>query len=133
MAFAELGLSEEDIPFLQDQIGYVLDNCSVEALALTTETGFQILFVALPTYNVDSDSLMGVCASLTMTGSTALSALFQSSLKEIILRAKDGYVTVSIAGRFVLVGAGQNIDTMMKTVKIFRKIGKLIGSRFPAQ
>jgi hypothetical protein len=129
----DIGLSEEDIPVLQQEIGFVVDNCAVEALALCTVTGFQILYAALPTYQVDSDALAGISGALTMTGRTAMMAVFQENLSEIIVRAEDGFCVTTGAGRFVLVGAGRNIPELMNTVKTFRIAAARIRKTFPEE
>jgi len=55
-----------------------------------------------------------------------MNTLFNEEINEIIVRGDVGYFIVSNAGRFVLVGAGTVIETMMKTVKVFRIAAKKI-------
>lgn len=55
-----------------------------------------------------------------MTGRSTIQQLFQEDLSEIILRAEDGYVVITNAGKLVIVCAGTVIDTLMKTVKVMR-------------
>ena len=45
-------------------------------------------------------------------------------LSEIIVRANDGYIIITNAGRLVIVCAGTKIDTLMKTVKVMRIAAK---------
>ena len=52
-------------------------------------------------------------------------------ISEAIIRADNGYVVVTNAGRFVVVGAGRDIKNLMKTVKVFRIAAKRIGENFP--
>lgn len=59
-----------------------------------------------------------------MTGRSTIQQLFQEDLSEIILRAEDGYIVITNAGKLVIVCAGTEIDTMMKTVKVMRVAAK---------
>jgi len=65
-----------------------------------------------------------------MTGSSTIKTLFQEELSEIIVRAEDGYIIVSNAGRLVIVCAGTLIDTLMKTVKVMRVAAKNLANIF---
>lgn len=65
-----------------------------------------------------------------MTGSSTIKTIFQEELSEIIVRAEDGYIIVSNAGRLVIVCAGTLIDTLMKTVKVMRVAAKNLASIF---
>lgn len=127
----DLGLGPEDIMKLEPEIGYITDNTNIEAIALTTETGYQIAYAALPTYQVDSDALSGVASAMIMTGKMAVTNTFGEPLRETIIRADNGYIVVSNAGRFVLVGAGRVIKDLMNTVKIFRIASARIEANFP--
>ena len=55
----DLGPRTENIIKLEPEISYITSNLSIEAIALVTETGYQIAYAALPTYTVDSDALSG--------------------------------------------------------------------------
>jgi predicted regulator of Ras-like GTPase activity (Roadblock/LC7/MglB family) len=59
-----------------------------------------------------------------MTGRSTIQSLFQEDLSEIIVRAGDGYIIITNAGRLVIVCAGTIIDTLMKTVKVMRIAAK---------
>jgi predicted regulator of Ras-like GTPase activity (Roadblock/LC7/MglB family) len=65
-----------------------------------------------------------------MTGSSTIKTLFQEELSEIIVRAENGYIVVSNAGRLVVVCAGTLIDTLMKTVKVMRVAAKNLANIF---
>ena len=65
-----------------------------------------------------------------MTGSSTIKTLFQEELSEIIVRAQNGYIVVSNAGRLVIVCAGTLIDTLMKTVKVMRVAAKNLANIF---
>jgi predicted regulator of Ras-like GTPase activity (Roadblock/LC7/MglB family) len=65
-----------------------------------------------------------------MTGSSTIQTLFQEDLSEIIVRAENGYIIVSNAGRLVIVCAVTVIDTLMKTVKVMRIAAKNLSKIF---
>ncbi len=128
----DLGLGPEDIMKLEPEITYITENTNIEAIALVTEHGYQIAYAALPTYNnTDSDALSGIASALNMTGKQTMLRTFDEPLNEAIIRAKNGYIVVSNAGRFVLVGAGRDIKNLMNTVKIFRVASQRIETNFP--
>ena len=126
----DLGLGPEDIIKLEPEISYITSNTSIEAIALVTETGYQIAYAALPTYTVDSDALSGIASALIMTGKMTMTSLFEEPLAETIIRADNGYIVITNAGRFVIVGAGRDIKNLMNTVKIFRIAATRIESQF---
>jgi predicted regulator of Ras-like GTPase activity (Roadblock/LC7/MglB family) len=125
------GLNPEDILKLEPEISYITSNTAIEAISLVTESGFQIAYAALPTYKVDSDALAGIASAVTMTGKMTMTSVFGEELAETIIRASNGYIVISNAGRFVLVGAGRDIKNMMNTVKIFRIAAQRIEDQFP--
>lgn len=127
----DIGLGPEDIIKLEPEIGYVTSNSNIEAIALVTETGYQIAYAALPTYTVDSDALSGIASAMIMTGKMAMMSTFGESITESIIRADNGYIVVTNAGRFVLVGAGRDIKNLMNTVKVFRVAAQRIEAHFP--
>ncbi|MHA1700163.1 MAG: roadblock/LC7 domain-containing protein [Promethearchaeota archaeon] len=127
----EIGLTERDIEILEPEIEFVTTNTEIEAIAITTVEGFQIAFAAVPGYHLDSDAFCGIASALTMTGKTTLMSVFQRDLDEIIVRAANGYIVVTNAGKFVLVGASRLIKSMMQTVKTFRESANRISQHFP--
>jgi predicted regulator of Ras-like GTPase activity (Roadblock/LC7/MglB family) len=127
----EMGLGPEDILKLEPEITYITSNTNIEAIALVTETGYQIAYAALPTYKVDSDALSGIASALIMTGKMTMTTMFNEPLAETIIRADNGYIVISNAGRFVIVGAGRDIKNLMNTVKVFRIAAQRIETNFP--
>jgi predicted regulator of Ras-like GTPase activity (Roadblock/LC7/MglB family) len=128
----DIGLNPDDILRLEPEITYITSNTNIEAIALVTDTGFQIAYAALPTYTVDSDALSGIASAVTMTGKMTMLTVFGEELSETIIRATNGYIVISNAGRFVLVGAGRDIKNMMNTIKVFRTSAARIEATFPA-
>ncbi len=128
---SDVELCDADLEKLEPEIAYVTANTDIEAIALVSNEGYQIAFAAVPGYTTDSDALSGLASALLMTSKSAMSAVMNEQLNEIIVRAGDGYIVVANAGRFVLVGAGRNIKNLQTTVKVFRTATARISSNFP--
>ncbi len=126
----DLGIGPDEIEKISPQITFITSNADIEAIALVSLEGYQIAFSALPQYQVDGDQFCGLASALLMTGSSTIKTLFQEDLSEIIVRAENGYVIVSNAGRLVIVCAGTLIDTLMKTVKVMRVAAKNLAMIF---
>ncbi len=126
----DLGIGPDEIEKISPQITFITSNADIEAIALVSVEGYQIAFSALPQYEVDGDQFCGLASALLMTGSSTIKTLFQEDLSEIIVRAENGYVIVSNAGRLVIVCAGTLIDTLMKTVKVMRVAAKNLAMVF---
>ena len=87
---------------------------------------------ALPTYTVDSDALSGNRFRFDNDREDDhMTSLFEEPLAETIIRADNGYIVITNAGRFVIVGAGRDIKNLMNTVKIFRIAATRIEANFP--
>ncbi|TXT61860.1 MAG: hypothetical protein BAJALOKI3v1_740020 [Promethearchaeota archaeon] len=119
-----MGITNDDIEKISPEITFITSNAEIEAIALVSSEGYQIAFSALPQYQVDGDQFCGLASALLMTGRSTIQQLFQEDLSEIILRAEDGYIVITNAGKLVIVCAGTEIDTMMKTVKVMRVAAK---------
>ena len=126
----DLGIGPNEIEKISPQITFITSNADIEAIALVSLEGYQIAFSALPQYQVDGDQFCGLASALLMTGSSTIKTLFQEDLSEIIVRAENGYIIVSNAGRLVVVCAGTLIDTLMKTVKVIRVAAKNLAMIF---
>ncbi len=127
---SDLGITNEDIEKISPQITFITSNADIEAIALVSQEGYQIAFSALPQYQVDGDQFCGLASALLMTGKTTIQTLFQEDLSEIIVRAKDGYIIITNAGRLIIICAGTIIDTLMKTVKVMRIAAKNVNKIF---
>ena len=126
----DLGIGPNEIEKISPQITFITSNADIEAIALVSLEGYQIAFSALPQYKVDGDQFCGLASALLMTGSSTIKTLFQEDLSEIIVRAENGYIIVSNAGRLTVVCAGTIIDTLMKTVKVMRVAAKNLSMIF---
>ncbi len=127
---SDLGITNDDIEKISPQVTFITSNTEIEAIALVSYEGYQIAFSALPQYHVDGDQFCGLASALLMTGRSTIQTLFQEDLNEIIVRAEDGYIIVTNAGRLVIVCAGTLINSMMKTVKVMQIAAKNIAKIF---
>jgi len=127
---SDLGITNEDIEKISPQITFITSNADIEAIALVSQEGYQIAFSALPQYHVDGDQFCGLASALLMTGRSTIQRLFEEDLSEVIVRAEDGYIVITNAGRLVIVCAGTVIDTLMKTVKVTRIAAKNLARIF---
>ena len=121
---SDLGITNEDIEKISPQITFITSNADIEAIALVSHEGYQIAFSALPQYQVDGDQFCGLASALLMTGRSTIQTLFSEDLEEIIVRAQDGYIVITNAGKLIIICAGTIIDTLMKTVKVMRIAAK---------
>ena len=65
------------------------------------------------------------------SGSDAVSSLGYKNMLEIILRGDNGFIILSVAGRFFLMGASRLSGDLGKIVKVFRYYSKEISARYP--
>ncbi|MBD3352079.1 MAG: hypothetical protein GF364_11385 [Candidatus Lokiarchaeota archaeon] len=129
----ELGIGPDDIAKLEPEVAYLTSNLDgVTTLGLYTDTGYQVAFASIASDDMDSDSLGGVSAAMTMTAKMTMQTMFQEDLTEAIVRAGTGYLVFSQAGRFIIAIAASKIKALMKNVKILRIAAQRIGSAFPA-
>ncbi len=126
-------LWEEDLELLESEIAHVTRNTDIEAVALTSSDGYNIAFAAVPGYTADWVALGGLASALQTTCNQAMFAVRNEQVNEVIVRAGDGYVLVTNAGQFILVGVGRNMKNMPTTVEAFRTAAAHISSIFPAQ
>jgi predicted regulator of Ras-like GTPase activity (Roadblock/LC7/MglB family) len=119
-----LGITNEDIEKISPQITFITSNADIEAIALVSHEGYQIAFSALPQYQVDGDQFCGLASALLMTGRSTIQTLFHEDLEEIIVRAQNGYIVITNAGKLIIICAGTIIDTLMKSVKVMRIAAK---------
>ncbi|HEY0090245.1 MAG TPA: roadblock/LC7 domain-containing protein [Candidatus Lokiarchaeia archaeon] len=127
---SDLGITNDDIEKISPQITFITSNADIEAIALVSQEGYQIAFSALPQYHVDGDQFSGLASSLVLTGRSTIQSLFQEDLSEVIVRAQNGYIVITNAGRLVIACAGTVIDTLMKTVKVMRVAAKNLAKIF---
>ncbi|NOR38791.1 MAG: hypothetical protein GQ580_04310, partial [Candidatus Thorarchaeota archaeon] len=65
--------------------------------------------------------------ALLMTGEMATDKLGLDELYEVVIRGKGGFVVLSHAGNFLLMGAAKDLTSMGLTVTQMRKYAREVG------
>ncbi|KKK97303.1 hypothetical protein LCGC14_2654080, partial [marine sediment metagenome] len=63
----------------------------------------------------------------------AIETMGYTNMLEVVLRGDNGFIILSAAGRFFLMGASRSMPDLGKIVKIFRYYSKEISARYPRQ
>ena len=124
-------LTPDEAQSLSTFLGSITEHSELDALALITREGLRLAFSAIPGYNVDPDLFASLSAVVVQSGGDAISTLGFSNMLEIILRGDNGFIILSVAGRFFLMGASRQSADLGKIVKVFRYYSKEIGQRYP--
>jgi len=125
-------LTPDEAQSLSKFLGSITEHSAeLEALALITREGLRLAFSAVPGYTVDPDLFASLSAVVVQSGSDALTTLGFSNMLEIILRGDSGFIILSVAGRFFLMGASRESADLGKVVKVFRYYSKEIAARYP--
>jgi len=66
------------------------------------------------------------------SGKDAINTLGYKNMLEVILRGENGFIILSAAGRFFLLGASRQNTELGKIVKVFRYYAKEISQRYPS-
>ena len=124
-------LTPDEAQSLSKFLSSITEYSDLEALALITREGLRLAFSAVPGYSVDPDLFASLSAVVMQSGGDAVTALGYTNMLEVILRGDNGFIILSAAGRFFLMGASRQIDELGKVVKIFRYYAGQISVRYP--
>ncbi|MFW9942246.1 MAG: roadblock/LC7 domain-containing protein [Candidatus Thorarchaeota archaeon] len=124
-------LTPEEAHSLSQFLSSITEYSDLEALALITREGLRLAFSAIPGYNIDPDLFSSLSAVVVQSGDDAISSLGYKSMLEVILRGDNGFIILSAAGRFFLMGASRQMPELGKVVKIFRYYAGEIAKRYP--
>ncbi len=124
-------LTPEEATDLSTFLGSITEYSELEALALITREGLRLAFSAIPGYNMDPDLFSSLSAVVVQSGSDAIAALGYTNMLEVVLRGDNGFIILSAAGRFFLMGASREIGDLGKIVKVFRYYSQEISKRYP--
>jgi len=124
-------LTPDDAKSLSAFLSSITEYSELESLAMVTREGLRLAFSAVPGYNVDPDLFSSLSAVVMQSGSDAIETMGYKNMLEVVLRGDNGFIILSAAGRFFLVGASRQMTDLGKVVKIFRYYGGEIGKRFP--
>ncbi len=124
-------LTPEEATALSNFLGSITEYSELEALALITREGLRLAFSAIPGYNLDPDLFSSLSAVVVQSGTDAVAALGYTNMLEVVLRGDNGFIILSAAGRFFLMGASRQIADLGKIVKVFRYYSQEIAKRYP--
>jgi predicted regulator of Ras-like GTPase activity (Roadblock/LC7/MglB family) len=124
-------LTPEEAKSLSSFLGSITEYSELEALALITREGLRLAFSAVPGYNMDPDLFSSLSAVVVQSGNDAIASLGYKNMLEVVLRGDNGFIILSAAGRFFLMGASRQTADLGKVVKIFRYYAKEISKRYP--
>ena len=126
-------LTPDEAQSLSQFLGSITEYSELDSLALITREGLRLAFSAVPGYNVDPDLFASLSAVVMQSGSDAIDTLGFKNMLEVILRGDNGFIILSSAGRFFLMGASRQMPELGKIVKIFRYYSSEIKARYPIQ
>jgi len=124
-------LNPEEAHALSNFLGSITEYSELEALALITREGLRLAFSAIPGYNMDPDLFSSLSAVVVQSGTDAIAALGFTDMLEVVLRGDNGFIILSAAGRFFLMGASRQTADLGKIVKVFRYYAGEINKRYP--
>lgn len=124
-------LTPEEAHSLSSFLGSITEYSDLEALALVTREGLRLAFSCIPGYNIDPDLFSSLSAVVVQSGTDAIAALGYTNMLEVVLRGDNGFIILSVAGRFFLMGASRQFADLGKVVKIFRYYSGEISKRYP--
>ncbi len=124
-------LTPEEASALSTFLGSITEYSELEALALITREGLRLAFSAIPGYNLDPDLFSSLSAVVVQSGSDAVDSLGFTNMLEVVLRGDNGFIILSAAGRFFLMGASRHTADLGKIVKVFRYYSQEISKRYP--
>ncbi|MFW9900549.1 MAG: roadblock/LC7 domain-containing protein [Candidatus Thorarchaeota archaeon] len=124
-------LTPKEARDLSNFLGSITEYSELEALALITREGLRLAFSAIPGYNLDPDLFSSLSAVVVQSGNDAVEALGYKNMLEVVLRGDNGFIILSAAGRFFLMGASRQTADLGKIVKVFRYYSSEIAKRYP--
>ncbi|MFO7837331.1 MAG: roadblock/LC7 domain-containing protein [Candidatus Thorarchaeota archaeon] len=99
----------------------------MDAIAVVSKQGVKLAYFATEESDADPDLMAAVSAALLVQGEMATDKLNLNELYEVIVRGEDGFVVLSHAGDFLIMGSAKDITSMGLAVTQMRKYAKEIG------
>jgi len=100
----------------------------LDAIAVVSKQGVKLAYFATEESDADPDLMAAVSAALLMTGEMAADKLYLDELYEVVIRGKGGFVVLSHAGNFLLMGAAKDLTSMGLAVTQMRKYAREVGA-----
>jgi predicted regulator of Ras-like GTPase activity (Roadblock/LC7/MglB family) len=98
----------------------------LDAIAVVSKQGVKLAYFATEDSDADPDLMAAVSAALLMTGEMAANKLELAELYEVVVRGKAGFVVLSQAGEFLLMGSAKDLTSMGLAVTQMRRYAKEI-------
>ena len=99
----------------------------LDAIAVVSKQGVKLAYFATEESDADPDLMAAVSAALLVQGEMASIKLGLSELYEVVVRGKDGFIVLSHAGEFLIMGSAKDLTSMGLAVTQMRKYAKEIG------
>ena len=99
----------------------------LDAIAVVSKQGVKLAYFATEESDADPDLMAAVSAALLVQGEMAAQKLGLNDLYEVVIRGKDGFVVLSHAGDFLIMGSAKDVTSMGLAVTQMRKYAKEIG------
>jgi len=99
----------------------------LDAIAVVSKQGVKLAYFATEESDADPDLMAAVSAALLVQGEMAADKLGLSDLYEVVIRGRDGFVVLSHAGDFLIMGSAKDVTSMGLAVTQMRKYAKEIG------
>ena len=125
-------LTPDEAKALSSFLSSITEHSELEALALITREGLRLAFSAVPGYNINPDLFSSLSAVVVQSSNEAITTLGYKNMYEVVLRGNNGFIILSAAGRFFLMGASSQMPDLGKVVKVFRYYSQEIGKRYPS-
>ena len=99
----------------------------LDAIAVISKQGVKLAYFATEDSEVDPDLMAAMSAALLSTGEMAAGNLELNERYEVLVRGKDGFVVLSHAGEFLLMGSAKDLTSMGLAVTQMRKYAREVG------
>ncbi|TFF91552.1 hypothetical protein EU545_03660 [Candidatus Thorarchaeota archaeon] len=103
------------------------DITDLDAIAVVSKQGVKLAYFATEESDADPDLMAAVSAALLVQGEMASDKLELNELYEVIVRGKDGFVVLSHAGDFLIMGSAKDLTSMGLAITQMRKYAREIG------
>ncbi len=104
------------------------DYADLDAIAVVSKQGVKLAYFATEDSDADPDLMAAVSAALLMTGEMAAKKLDLDELYEVVVRGKAGFVVLSQAGDFLLMGSAKDLTSMGLAVTQMRRYAREVGN-----
>ncbi|MEM2142604.1 MAG: roadblock/LC7 domain-containing protein [Candidatus Thorarchaeota archaeon] len=98
----------------------------LEAIAVVSKQGVKVAYFATEDSDADPDLMAAVSAALLVQGEMAAQKLNLDELYEVVIRGRKGFVVLSQAGDYLVMGSARDLTSMGLAVTQMRRYAKEI-------